>query len=248
MYYSSAPPRAGGVVGLGPRRLQAAPSPATGHACAPSSSPIPWVSPAPSLPVPGHWQLLWGSSSPGLSPIPRTSATPTHLRRLSSFRCDIYLNVSFILHPLPRGGIKFTEKQEKQSRAKLVITIKPRENQSRDTQFEICPFHFLKLPFFSSFYCYSSLLPASTTSFHQGPLGFSLPASSALFIDIFNNSEKSYFKCTGQNSPPGLKNKSCHVWQTAARRRQTSNIYIQICKFKESIDMAYSFFSFFIRK
>lgn len=88
----------------------------------------------------------------------------------------------------------------------------------------------------------------STTSFHQGLLGFSLPASSALFIDIFNNSEKSYFKCTGQNSPPGLKNKSCHVWQTAAHRRQTSNIYIQICKFKESIGTAYSLFSFFIWK
>lgn len=105
----------------------------------------------PSLLVPGHWQLLWGSPSPGLSPIPRTSATPTHLRRLSSLRCGIYLNVSLILHPPPRGGIKFTEKQEKQSRAKLVITIKPRENQSRDTQFETLSFPFFEVALFFLF-------------------------------------------------------------------------------------------------
>lgn len=38
MFYSSAPPRAVGAVGLsgpGPRRSQAAPSPATGRACTP---------------------------------------------------------------------------------------------------------------------------------------------------------------------------------------------------------------------
>jgi len=199
--------------------------------------------------VPGHWQLLWGSPSLGpFSPILWTSATPTHPRHLSSLCCSTYLNVSLILHPPPRGGIKFTEKEEMQSRAKLVITIKPRENQSIHSILLFVPSIFLSCPFSPSFYCCESLLQPSTTSFHQGPLGFSLPASSALFIDIFNNSEKSSSKCAGQNSPPGLKNKSCHVWQAAAHRRQTSNIYIQIRKFKESIDMVYSLFSFFIRK
>lgn len=145
------------------------------------------------------------------------------------------------------------------STAKLIIAIKHRKTEQRHSiRFFVPSIFFFKVALFFSFLPFfffsfflnasNSLLPASTTSFHQGPLGFSLPASSALFIDIFNNSEKSYFKCTGQNSPPGLKNKSCHVWQTATHRRQTSNIYTQICKFKESIDTAYSLCSFFIGK
>lgn len=147
-----------------------------------SSSPVPWVSPAPSLPVPGCWQLFWGSPSPEPVSISWISATPTRLRCLSSLCCGTYLNVSLILHPLPRGGIKFTEKEQMQSRAKLVITIKPRKKQSRDTQFDSLslPFFFKLPPFFSSFYCSNSLLPVSTTSFHQGP-GF-FPACFLCFI------------------------------------------------------------------
>lgn len=104
-------------------------------------------------------------------------ATSMHLRCLSSLCCSIYLNGSLILHPPPQDGIKFTENQEMQSRAKLVITIKPREKQNRDTQFDFlslpfflgCPFPPNHLPPPHLFYCCSSLLPVSTTSFHQGP-------------------------------------------------------------------------------
>lgn len=105
--------------------------------------------------APPHARVLaasLGLPQPGAClPILWTSATPTHLRCLSSLCCGIYLNVSLILHPPPQGGIKLTEKEQMQSRAKLVITIKLRENQSRDTQFDSPSLPFFKLPFFFLF-------------------------------------------------------------------------------------------------
>lgn len=109
-----------------------------------SSLPLPWVSPALSFLMPGHWQLLWGSLTlVPVSPILWTSARPTHLRLLSSLCWSIYLNVSLILHLPLWGRIKFTEKQKMQSTAKSINTMKPRENQNRDTQF-----YSLSLPIF----------------------------------------------------------------------------------------------------
>lgn len=84
-----------------------------------------------------------GSSFGAPSSWDPSSPSRGHLRHphISDFSlcCSIYLNVSLILHLPLRGRIKFTENQKIQSKN----TIKPRENQSRDTQF-----HSLSLPFF----------------------------------------------------------------------------------------------------
>lgn len=147
MFYSSAPPRAGGAVGPGPRHLQAAPSPATGHTWCPLPSlPVPWVSPRKlSFLVPRHWQLLWGSLILGpIFPIPRTSATPTHLRLLPLlqhlFKCFSY--------PSPSTTRQNSQKIKKYSQK---TPSNPEKIRAEIPSSTLCPFHFFSCPFYSSF-------------------------------------------------------------------------------------------------
>lgn len=151
MFYSSAPPRAGRAVGQGRGTHQQPPALPLAMLVPPSSSPVPWVPPALSFLVPGHWHLLQGSLI--LVPVcrlPQTSVTSTHLRLLSSLCQSIYLNVSLILHLQLWGRIKFTEKQKMQFTAKSIKPSNPEKIRAEIPCSTLCPFKFFLVALFIS--------------------------------------------------------------------------------------------------